>query len=119
MKIGLAYIFGIILTLIFISTEKREQVDSFPVQTYQSIENNTNTDCLLFDINFSLKKPFLLLTSLQIESLDFSSKLPKNQVFAFLNSFHRKKLNEKHFKKIPFRLILYISSDNSDSHSLV
>ena len=122
MKTGTVYILGVIFALIVISSKQNSERKSFGADSFHSIGLNSNTDCLISETNFFFENFLQKLTSCRLEILGFTaniSRIKQNIISAYLVSFQRKNVGIKHFNKIPFRLILYFSSDNSDSHKLV
>jgi hypothetical protein len=121
-KTGTIYILGVIFALLVISSKQNSERNSFGADSFHSIGLNSNSDCLISEANIFFENSLQKLTSYRIEILGFTatiSKIKQNIISAFWVSFQKKNVGIKHFNKIPFRLILYFSSDNSDSHNLV
>lgn len=122
MKTGTVYILGVIFALLVISFNQNNERKAFGAHSFHSIGLNSNSDCLISEINFFFNNYLQKRTFCQIEILGFTttiSKIKQNIISAFFVSFQKKNAGIKHFNKIPFRLILYFSPDNSDSHNFV
>lgn len=122
MKTGTVYILGVIFALLVFSSKQNSERNSFGANSFYSIGLNSNSDCLISEANIFFENSLQKLTSYRLEILGFNttiSKIKQNIISAYLISFQKKNVGIKHLNKIPFRLILYFSSDNSDSHKLV
>lgn len=121
MKTGLVYIFGLIFALIVISSKQKNETVYFGAQTFQSIGINNNSDCIIPEFNNFLKNTLQKLSSYQfvsIELLTDNYQLNRDVVSTFQVLYQKKTFDIKHLNKRPFRLILYSSSDKTDSHIL-
>ena len=121
MKTGLVYIFGLIFALIVISSEQKNERVSFGAQTFQSIGINSNSDCIIPEFNNFLKNTLQKFSSYQFVSIELLAdnyKL-KEEIVSISQFLYQKKAFEiKQFNQRPFRLILYSSSDKTDSRIL-
>ena len=121
MKAGLFYTLLIIFTLLIVSSGQENEKQSFGVDSCQSIETNNNSDCIISEIYFSLKKALQkanLFRLVNVKHLENNHKNTINQISTFLNLYQKKTLDLKPFNQRPFRLLLYSSSDNIDSYNL-
>lgn len=121
MKTGLVYIFGLIFALIVISSEQKNERESFGAQTFQSIGINSNSDCIIPEFNNFLKNTLQKLSSYQFVSIELLADnymLNRDVVSTFQVLYQKKTFDIKCFIQRFFRLIFYSSSDNIDSHIL-
>lgn len=121
MKTGLVYILGVIFALLVFSSEQKNERESFGVESCQSIEINSNSDCIIPEFNNFLKNTLQKLSSYRLVSIDLladNCKIKEDIVSIFQVQYQKKTLDIKHFNQRPFRLILYSSLDNTDSHNL-
>lgn len=121
MKTGLVYILGVIFALLVFSSEQKNERESFEAENCQSIELNSNSDCIIPEINNFLKNTLQKLSSYRLVSIDLladNCKIKEDIVSIFQVQYQKKTLDIKHFNQSPFRLILYSSLDNTDSHNL-
>lgn len=121
MKTGLVYIFGVIFALLVFSSTQNNERDSFEVETCQSVVINYNSDCLISEFNFSFRNLLETVTLLSLESTyitESSYRVNENILSTFYLLFQKKSLGIKQLIKKPFRIILFFTSDNSDSYSL-
>jgi hypothetical protein len=121
MKTGLVYIFGLIFALIVISSEQKNERVFFGAQSFQSIGINSNSDCVIPEFNNFLKNTLQKLNSYQLVSIELfvdNYNLKVDIVSIFQVLYQKKTFDIKCFIQRPFRLILYSSLDNTDSHIL-
>lgn len=121
MKAGLFYTFLIIFTLVIVSYGQKNEKQSFGIESCQSIETNNNSDCIIPEINFSLKKTLQkanLFRLVNVKHFENNHKNRINQISAFLNLYQKRTFDLKPFNQRLFRLLLYSSADKIDSYNL-
>jgi len=121
MKAGLFYILLVIIALFVLSSEQKNEKQSFGVDSCQIIETNNYSDCIIPENSFSLKKILLSVNFFRLVNVKLFENNHKNRmnfISTFLNLYQKRPLDLERFNQRPFRLLLYSSSDKTDSYNL-
>lgn len=121
MKIGIEYILGLLFALLIISSDQKDERDSYGAVTHITINSIQNSECIIPEFNNLLKETIQKLNANQFVSnklLTDSYTLKKDKESIYQVLYQKRTLDLEHFNQRPFRLILYSSADNADNHTI-